>query len=98
MARQLNRLTNLGVARAKRPGMYADGLGLYLRVAPGGSKQWVFRYVTDGRMHDLGIGPTHTLTLAEARERATEARKLRLDGDDPIDHKRERRAARKADA
>jgi hypothetical protein len=44
MARQLNRLTNLSVDRAKRPGMYADGLGLYLRVAPGGSKQWVFRF------------------------------------------------------
>jgi integrase len=98
MARHLNRLTNLGVARAKRPGMYADGLGLYLRVAPGGSKQWVFRYVTDSHMHDLGIGPAHTLTLAEARERATEARKLRLDGVDPIAAKRERRAARKADA
>jgi integrase len=96
MARQLNRLTNLRVDRAKRPGMYADGLGLYLRVAPGGSKQWVYRYVTDGRMHDHGIGPEHTLTLAEARERATEARKLRLDGIDPIAAKRERRASQKA--
>jgi integrase len=96
MPRQLNRLTNLSVARAKRVGMYADGLGLYLRVAPGGSKQWVYRYVTNGKMRDLGIGPVHTLTLAEARERATEARKLRLDGIDPIAAKRERRATQKA--
>src|SRR4051812_41320367 len=96
MARQLNRLTNLGVARAKRPGMYADGLGLYLRVAPGGSKQWVYRYVDHGHMRDHGIGPAHTLTLAEARERATEARKLRLDGIDPIAAKRERRASQRA--
>ena len=43
--------------------------------------------------------PAHTLTLAEARERATEARKLRLDGIDPIEHKRARKAAlRAADA
>jgi integrase len=98
MARQLNRLTNLGVARAKRPGMYADGLGLYLRVAPGGSKQWVYRYVTNGKMRDHGIGPAHTLTLAEARERATEARKLRLDGVDPIAAKRERRASQRVAA
>lgn len=96
MARQLNRLTNLSVTRAKRPGMYADGLGLYLRVAPGGSKQWVFRFRTNGRLRDHGIGPAHTLTLAEARERATEARKLRLDGIDPIAAKRERRASQKA--
>ena len=89
MTRAHNRLTALKTSRAKRPGMYADGGGLYLRVADG-SKQWVFRYVSNGRLRDMGIGPTHTLTLAEARERATEARKLRLDGIDPITHKRAR--------
>jgi integrase len=96
MTRSLNRLTALKVARAKKPGMYADGGSLYLRVAEGGSKQWVFRYVTNGRLRDMGIGPVHTLTLAEARERATEARKLRLDGIDPITHRRAQRAALQA--
>src|SRR5262249_34572793 len=51
------------------------------------------RYVTNGRMRDMGIGPCHTLTLAEARERATEARKLRLSHIDPIDHKRAQQGA-----
>jgi Arm DNA-binding domain len=88
MARPLNRLSALKVARAKKPGMLADGGSLYLRIAPGGSRQWIFRYVINGRLRDMSIGPAHTLTLAEARERATEARKLRLDGIDPIDHKR----------
>jgi integrase len=79
--------------------MYADGGSLYLRVAPGGSKQYVFRYIRGGRLHDMGIGPTHTLSLAEARERATEARKLLLDGIDPLEAKRTRMAAlRAADA
>ena len=79
--------------------MYADGGSLYLRIAPGGSRQWIFRYVTNGRLRDMSIGPAHTLTLAEARERATEARKLRLDGIDPIENKRARMAAlRAADA
>ena len=79
--------------------MYADGGSLYLRVAEAGSRQWIFRYVTNGRLRDMGLGPAHTLTLAEARERATEARKLRLDGIDPIHHKRARMAAlRAADA
>jgi integrase len=98
MTRALHRLSNLKVARVKQPGMYADGGSLYLRVAPGGSKQWVFRYVANGRLRDMGIGPVHTLTLAEARERATEARKLRLDGLDPISDKRKRRAAAMAEA
>jgi integrase len=99
MARILNRLSNLKVERAKRPGLYSDGGGLYLRVAEGGSKQWVFRYATNGRLRDMGIGPVHTLRLAAAREKARQARELRLDGIDPIDSKRARMAAlRAADA
>src|SRR5215475_11756869 len=96
MARPLHRLTALKVERAKTPGMYADGGSLYLRIAPGGSKQYIFRYIRDARLHDMGIGPTHTLTLAEARERATDARKLLLDGIDPLAAKRTRLAALKA--
>jgi integrase len=73
--------------------MYADGGGLYLRVAEGGSKQWIYRYVTNGRPRDMGIGPVHVLTLAEAREKAREASKLRLEGIDPIAAKHAQRAA-----
>jgi integrase len=99
MARTLNRLSTKFVeSNRRKPGMYADGGGLYLRVAEGGSKQWIFRYATNGRLRDMGIGPEHTLTLAEARERATEARKLRLDGIDPIEHKHAQRAALQAAA
>jgi integrase len=96
MTRQLHRLTARKVETAKAPGMYADGGSLYLRIAPGGSKQYVFRYIRGGRLHDMGIGPTHTLSLAEARERATEARRLLLDGIDPLAAKRTRLAAQKA--
>ena len=99
VTRTLNRLSALKVARAKQPGMYADGGGLYLRVAEGGSKQWVFRYAAGTRDRDMGLGPVHTLTLPEAREKAREARLLRLDGIDPIEAKRARIAAlRAADA
>jgi integrase len=92
MARTLNRLTAADLKR-KKPGMYADGGGLYLRVAEGGSKQWIFRYVVNGRLRDMGIGPTHTLNLAKAREKAREARELRLNHIDPIAHKHAQRAA-----
>ena len=96
VTRTLNRLSALKVARAKQPGMYADGGGLYLRVAEGGSKQWVFRYAVGTRDRDMGLGPVHTLTLPEAREKAREARLLRLEGIDPIEAKRARMAALKA--
>jgi hypothetical protein len=59
----------------------------------------MFRYIRGGRLHDMGIGPSHTISLAEARERATEARKLLIDGIDPLAAKRTRLAAlRAADA
>jgi integrase len=96
VTRTLNRLSALKVARAKQPGMYADGGGLYLRVAEGGSKQWVFRYAVGTRDRDMGLGPVHTLMLPEAREKAREARLLRLEGIDPIEAKRARMAALKA--
>jgi integrase len=96
MARPLHRLTARKVATAKVPGMYADGGSLYMRIAPGGSRQWIFRYIRGGKLHDMGLGPIHTLSLAEARERATEARKLLLDGIDPVAAKRARLAALKA--
>jgi len=98
MARTLNRLSTFQVEKKKQPGMYADGGGLYLRVADGGSKQWIFRYVANGRLRDMGIGPCHTLTLAEARERATDARKLRLNNIDPIAHKRAQQGAAAAES
>jgi hypothetical protein len=92
-------LSALKVERAKTPGLWADGGGLYLRVAEGGSKQWIFRYATNGRQRDMGIGPAHTVSLAQAREKARDARLLRLEGVDPIESKRARMAAlRAADA
>jgi integrase len=99
MARTLNRLTAMKVAKVKKPGLLSDGGGLYLRIAPGGSKQFIFRYAVNGRLRDMGIGPVHTVDLAMAREKALEARRLRLEGIDPIAHKRARIAAlRAADA
>src|SRR5215475_1897555 len=99
MARILNRLTTMRVVKAKTPGLLSDGGGLYLRIAPGGSKQFIFRYAVNGRLRDMGIGPTHTVDLTMAREKALEARRLRLEGVDPLANKHARLAAlRAADA
>jgi integrase len=89
-----NRLTAIKVAKATRPGLLADGHGLYLRIKPTGAKSWVFRYRRDGKLHDMGLGPVHIITLAEARAKALELRRQRFDGTDPLAAKRE--AATKA--
>ena len=55
---------------------------LYLRIAPGGSKQWVQRLVIRGRRHDLGLGGWPLVSLQEAREAAFENRKQARRGED----------------
>ena len=53
MARTTGRLTALKVERAKAPGMYADGGGLYLQVTGDGkkhvNKSWLFQFKVHGR-------------------------------------------------
>src|SRR5215471_8619577 len=98
MARPIGRLTALKVDKAKRAGMYADGGGLYLRVTCSGTKNWVFRFMLNGRPRWMGVGPLHTIGLAEARKRAAEFRLQRHDGIDPIDARRAERRQAQLDA
>jgi integrase len=96
MSRTTSRLTvkQVKVLRSKR-GMHADGGGLYLAVSKGGSASWVYRYRPAGAVRERykGLGPLHTITLAEAREAAHECRRLRLQGIDPLATRQTERAA-----
>jgi integrase len=91
MARAMGKLTALKVDKAKQPGMYADGGGLYLRVTEDGTKNWVYRFMLNGRPRWMGMGPLALYGLQEARGKALDARRLRHEGIDPI---ATRRAAR----
>jgi integrase len=93
MARVIGRLSALNVSRAKEKGMLADGGGLYLQVGPTGSKSWIYRYMLNGRAREMGLGPLHTISLAEARKKAAECRKLKLEGIDPIEAQHAKRDA-----
>lgn len=89
-------LTAKRVEREKRPGRYRDDRNLYLVVINPNNRSWDFRYMIDGRERHMGLGPVHTVDLAEARQRARAARLLLLDGIDPIEHKRAEKACRAA--
>jgi integrase len=95
--RSLHRLSAVGVQKAAKPGMYADGGGLYLQVRGPMSKSWIFRYKLSGRAREMGLGPLAVVSLARARELATEARKQCFDGVDPIELKRSQQAEREAE-
>jgi integrase len=91
MARVFGKLSALAVGRAKRPGYYGDGGGLFLQVSASGAKSWVFRFKVNGRTREMGLGPLHAVTLAEARAAATECRRLRVQGVDPIEARKAER-------
>lgn len=84
MSRTVSRLSALKVAQMRRPGMYADGDGLYLQVTSPTARSWIFRYSRSGKKHEMGLGPFHAISLAEARDRARICRRQLVDGIDPL--------------
>jgi integrase len=86
----MGKLTARGAAALKSPGRHADGEGLFLNVAKGGSRSWVLLVQRDGRRREIGLGSFPAVTLAEAREKAADMRAAIKRGEDPL-------ARRKAD-
>jgi integrase len=61
----------------------SDGGGLQLWVDPKGSRLWRLAYRFGGKQKLLALGSYPVISLAEARERRTEAKKLLAAGVDP---------------
>jgi integrase len=62
---------------------FYDGAGLYLLVAPSGSKGWRFKYRFQGKEKLISLGQYPAVSLKDARERAAEARKTLERGKNP---------------
>jgi integrase len=100
MPRTIGKLTSRRVATAKpKRGRSAlvlgDGGNLYLQCTLADDnttvrRSWVFRFEINGKRREMGLGPTHTIGLAQARTRARALREQLLDNIDPL-------AAREAD-
>ena len=88
MVRKLNRLTAKKIRAEIKQGNFADGGGLYLQVSRFGTKSWVFRFTLNKKSREMGLGPIHTVTLAEARMEAEKCRKDLRVGIDPIEKRR----------
>lgn len=100
MARQTERLTVKGKngveTLVKTTGTYADGDGLYLRVnTDAGQCSWVLRYMLHGKARWMGLGPYPLISLADARNRSRDARRLLVDKIDPISVRQDERAKAK---
>jgi integrase len=94
MPRKAIGLTARQVAAITAPGLHPVGgaVGLYLQVTSDAGRSWVYRYQLNGERHDMGLGPLDAIGLAEARQRAVDARRMVLAGTDPIEARRIERA------
>ena len=84
-------LTSLAIGKLRKPGRYAVGNGVYLQITGDNGRSWVFRFERDyggkRRGRHIGLGPFALVSLAEAREKGSEYRKLLPKGIDPLDHR-----------
>jgi len=84
-------LTNIAARTAKgkaKPYKLFDGKGLYLEVMPTTARYWRLKYRFGGKEKRLALGVYPEVSLAKARERCDEARKLLAEGFDPRVFKR----------
>ena len=95
-------LTDIKVRNAKaqdKPYRLADGGGMYLEVAPTGSKYWRWKYRFDGKEKRLALGVYPEVTLAAARlKREAQRKLLKEQGSDPLQARREGKIAAKISA
>ncbi|PJR34229.1 integrase [Escherichia coli O157:H7 str. TW14313] len=89
-------LNDMQIRRAKpeaKAYTFGDGLGLSLLIEPNGSKSWRFRYRYAGKPKMISLGVYPTITLADARSRRDEARKLVAEGKNPSEVRKEQKLA-----
>lgn len=87
------RLTARRVDTIAEPGKYHDGggTGLFLRVWPSGSRQWVQRITVRGKRQEIGLGSPPAVSLATARKLALDNKGKAMLGGDPLADRRKAR-------
>lgn len=85
MGRQAKKLSARTVTTLTKPGRHSDGDGLYLVIDASGARRWLFMFRWQGKLKEMGLGGSAVVTLAEARDKANDARRLVKAGINPID-------------
>jgi integrase len=92
----MGKLTAVAVKAALAiPGAYQDGEGLFLKVDKRGGASWTLRLQRDGKRQDIGLGSAKLLTLAEARDKASQMRKaIKVERRDILAEKKDEAASK----
>jgi integrase len=100
MPRIAKELSALDVKRLQHPGRGSNALfavggvsGLNLQITPNGGRTWLLRVTVGGRRREIGLGGFPDVTLAQARERAREAKDKIRQGIDPVEERKAAQAA-----
>jgi integrase len=100
MPKRAAELSAVEVRNLEHPGTKGAALvavggvnGLYLQLTPGGGRSWVLRTVVGAKRRDIGLGSFPTVTLAQARDKAREARDKIERGIDPVEERKAAKAA-----
>jgi integrase len=98
MPRQAREASAIALSKLTTPGLHFAGgtPGLALQVSPSGARSWILRAMVAGKRREMGLGRYPDVTLAQARERARQARDIIRSGKDPIDEQRVARSALQA--
>ncbi|MEZ5755693.1 MAG: integrase arm-type DNA-binding domain-containing protein [Paracoccaceae bacterium] len=99
MPKVAEELGALDVKRLTHPGGKGNAMiavggvsGLYMQVTPKNGKTWVLRVLVGKKRRDIGLGGFPTVTLAQARDKAREARDMIAHGVDPVEEKKAAKA------
>jgi integrase len=78
------KLTARKVSALTKVGLHGDGAGLWLKVTKSGSKSWVFRYTRNKKATSIGLGSILTVSLSQARTKASTHRQALAEGNEPL--------------
>ena len=89
---------NLTCPKGRKQFKKSDGNGLFLLIKSSGSKLWRLRYRFAGKYQELALGQYPTIPLAKARDMASDARALLVQGINPAVERKERKKEENKDA
>ncbi len=87
-----------GAKPTGKPYKLSDGGGLCLLIAPSGAKLWRWRYRFDGKEKMMALGEYPVVSLKDARERHSDARKALANGTDPMAERKAEGEAKQKEA
>lgn len=72
------------LVKTRQSGRYSDGGGFYLRIPKERESYWMLRYTISSKRREITLGKVSSVSLAEARNLAEDARKKVIAGDEPL--------------